>query len=274
VFLGCRRRGAPKRGRGGGSRSPQCMVPSKYPLVGSRTASPRPLPSCCCSVANQRIGSHWKAGWLPSQAPLLAEVRPTTHNPADLADRHCSSEHEARLHNRSRRCRERQCRRSPPRWSAREAHRGEPRSDTCKPASRGWKTAERRALRSAHREAVSGSPLPSFGFVEPASRPCSTDEYVVDERRCRRFTHHVLPWVSVPLRGMLRAPRSAGRRATRVPPEGGTLETSSSLFDGAVSQNPAGHGARQVGSPLPVRRSHTPRSATGDGRPCSCVCPR
>jgi hypothetical protein len=29
-----------------GARSPQCVVPSKYPPVDSRTASPRPLPSC------------------------------------------------------------------------------------------------------------------------------------------------------------------------------------------------------------------------------------
>jgi len=31
-----------------GARSPQCVVPSKYPLASSRTASPRPLPSCSC----------------------------------------------------------------------------------------------------------------------------------------------------------------------------------------------------------------------------------
>jgi hypothetical protein len=80
VFHGCRRRVAPRRGRGGGARSPQCLVPSKYPLAGSRTASPRPLPSCCYPTANQQMGHTGKPGGSPARHPSwrrIARLRTT-----------------------------------------------------------------------------------------------------------------------------------------------------------------------------------------------------
>jgi hypothetical protein len=155
------------------------------------------------------MGPTGKPGGCPSQAPLLAEVRPTASDPLHWPIAIAPAGASARLHNRSRHHREGSAGARHRSGRARETHRSEPRSVTCESTSRSRSIA--RAASPGKRETRGRCRLvtPPLRVRGACFKALLHRRVLVHVRRCRRV-HTPCPSMGFgpPTR---RAPRSSLR---------------------------------------------------------------